>query len=74
MPCSTVAKIPIFVSFMLFLISFKDAVFEEIAISIGVKKGSSLKDEINEALSTISEETRNKIMDKAVKNQLAINN
>lgn len=47
---------------------------EEIAISIGVKKGSSLKDEINEALSTISEETRNKIMDKAVKNQLAINN
>ena len=47
---------------------------EEIAISIGVRKGSSLKDEINEALSTISEETRNKIMDKAVKNQLAINN
>lgn len=39
---------------------------DETAIAIGVKKGSKLKESINEALSTISGEDREKLMQKAV--------
>ena len=39
---------------------------DEIEVRIGVKKGSKLKDEINEALKLIDEETRNKLMENAV--------
>lgn len=39
------------------------------AIAIGLKKGSDLKDKINEVLSQISEEERQKLMDDAIKNQ-----
>lgn len=39
------------------------------AIAIGLKKGSDLKDKINEILKGISEEDRQKLMDDAIKNQ-----
>lgn len=39
------------------------------AIAIGLKKGSDLKDKINEILKGISEEERAKLMDDAIKNQ-----
>ena len=39
---------------------------DETAIAIGVRKGSKLKDDINGALSTISGEDREKLMQKAV--------
>ena len=39
---------------------------DETAIAIGVRKGSKLREDINEALSTISGEDREKLMQKAV--------
>ncbi len=44
---------------------------DEVAIAIGVKKGSALKDEINSVLSEIDEKTKNELMDEAIKNQPA---
>lgn len=44
---------------------------EDTSIAVGVLKGSDLKDKINNALSTISQEERLEIMDTAVKNQPA---
>lgn len=46
---------------------------DDTAIAVGVKKGSSLTDEINKILSGISEEERSSIMDTAIKNQPAAN-
>ena len=42
---------------------------DDTAIAVGLKKGSSLKDEINKILDSISEEERTDIMDNAIKNQ-----
>lgn len=42
---------------------------EDVAIAVGLKKGSPLKDSINEAIATISEEDRASIMDNALKTQ-----
>lgn len=39
------------------------------AIAVGLKKGSDLKDKINEQLAKISEEERQQLMDNAIKNQ-----
>ena len=44
---------------------------EDTAIAVGVKKGSDLKEKINQILAEISEEERKQIMDEAVKNQPA---
>lgn len=44
---------------------------EDTTIAVGLVKGSSLKDKINEALSGISKEERLEIMDTAIKNQPA---
>lgn len=44
---------------------------EDIKTSVGVKKGSALKDQINEALKSISAEERTKLMNEAIKNQPA---
>lgn len=44
---------------------------EDTAIAVGLVKDSSLKDDINEALSQISEEERQEIMEEAIKNQPA---
>lgn len=46
---------------------------DDTAIAVGVKKGSQLTEEINKALSTISEEERQQIMDDAIVNQPAAN-
>ena len=46
---------------------------DDTAIAVGIKKGSSLTDEINKILSGISEEERSSIMDTAIKNQPAAN-
>lgn len=46
---------------------------DDTAIAVGVKKGSELTEEINKALSTISEEERQQIMDDAIVNQPAAN-
>ncbi len=40
---------------------------EDVQIAIGIRKGSSLKDKLNEVLADISEETKNELMEKAVK-------
>lgn len=42
---------------------------DDTAIAVGVVKGSQLTEKINEALSKISEEERQSIMDEAIKNQ-----
>ncbi len=42
---------------------------EDVAIAVGLKKGSTLEDEINEILAGISEEDRQTMMDNAVKTQ-----
>ncbi len=42
---------------------------DEVSIAIGIAKGSPYKDQINEILAGIDEETRNALMDEAVKNQ-----
>lgn len=42
---------------------------EDVAISVGIEKGSALKDEINAVLATIDAQTRQQIMDDAVANQ-----
>ncbi|MDD4715422.1 MAG: transporter substrate-binding domain-containing protein [Oscillospiraceae bacterium] len=42
---------------------------EDIAIAVGLKKGSDLKDPINKILAGLSETERQEIMDKAVSNQ-----
>ncbi len=39
---------------------------DDVAIAIGVKKGSSLKDKINSALSIVDEKRRDELMEKAV--------
>ncbi|WP_053368508.1 transporter substrate-binding domain-containing protein [Bacillus sp. FJAT-27245] len=44
---------------------------DDTAIAVGLKKGSGLKDKINEILSGISEEEQTNIMDEAIKNQPA---
>lgn len=46
---------------------------DDTAIAVGVKKASQLTEEINKALSTISEEERQQIMDDAIVNQPAAN-
>lgn len=47
---------------------------DDVAIAIGVKKGNPLKDEINKALKSIDENTKNELMNKAVQNQPASGN
>lgn len=42
---------------------------EDVAIAVGLKKGSELRDPINELLATISREERQQMMDDAVANQ-----
>jgi len=42
---------------------------EDVAIAVGLKKGSELREKINEILAGISTEERTQIMDNAVKNQ-----
>ena len=44
---------------------------EDTAIAVGIKKGSKLKEQINTALSKISEAQRKELMDNAIKNQPA---
>ncbi|WP_391210012.1 transporter substrate-binding domain-containing protein [Psychrobacillus sp. L4] len=44
---------------------------EETAVAVGLKKGSKLTEKINEILAKVSEEERQKIMDKAIQNQPA---
>lgn len=44
---------------------------EDTAIAVGVKKGSKLTEQINEALSKIPEQKRKELMDNAIKNQPA---
>ncbi|WP_059171711.1 transporter substrate-binding domain-containing protein [Bacillus sp. FJAT-27445] len=44
---------------------------DDTAIAVGLKKGSDLKDKINEILGGISEEEQTSIMDEAIKNQPA---
>ena len=44
---------------------------DDTAIAVGVKKGSALREKINEILAGISEEERTNIMDEAIKNQPA---
>jgi len=46
---------------------------EDTSIAVGIKKGSDLKNKINEILAGISEEERISIMDAAIKNQPASN-
>lgn len=47
---------------------------EDVAIAVGLKKGSELKEPINEILAKISTEDRTKLMDEAVKNQPVVAN
>ncbi|NLX61318.1 MAG: transporter substrate-binding domain-containing protein [Tissierellia bacterium] len=47
---------------------------DDTAVAVGLKKGSPLRDKINEILSQISEEERQSIMDEAIKNQPAADN
>jgi len=42
---------------------------EDTAIAVGLRKGSELREKINEALAKISEEKRMELMDNAIKNQ-----
>ncbi len=44
---------------------------EDTAIAVGIRKGSELKDQINEALAKISLDERKQLMDNAIKNQPA---
>ncbi|MNI75578.1 hypothetical protein D3C73_1317430 [compost metagenome] len=44
---------------------------EDVAIAVGVKKGSDLTAKINSTLAKISESDRKTIMDNAIKNQPA---
>ena len=44
---------------------------DDVAVAVGLKKGSDLIEEINKALNVISEEERQEIMDEAIKNQPA---
>lgn len=44
---------------------------DDTAIAVGLKKGSSLREKINEILAQITEEERQSIMDSAIKNQPA---
>ena len=44
---------------------------EDTAIAVGLKKGSDLKEQVNEALKGISEDERVQLMDEAIKNQPA---
>jgi len=44
---------------------------EDTAIAVGLKKGSELREKINEALAKISEEQRKELMDNAILNQPA---
>lgn len=44
---------------------------EDTAVAVGLAKGSALTAQINKALSSISEDQRKEIMDKAIKNQPA---
>lgn len=61
--------------------NFKMIVFEDgfqtsdddTAVAVGLKKGSVLREKINEILSGISEEERTRLMDEAIKNQPADN-
>lgn len=56
------------------MVEFEDGFktdIDDVAIAIGVKKGSPLTEEINEILSEISEEERQEIMDRAIVNQPA---
>jgi putative lysine transport system substrate-binding protein len=46
---------------------------DDTAIAVGLKKGSELREPINEILAQISEEERTEIMDKAIQNQPAAN-
>lgn len=46
---------------------------EDVAIAVGLKKDSVIKEKINEILSKISEDERTKIMDEAILNQPAAN-
>ena len=46
----------------------------EVAIAIGVRKGNKIKEEINSVLLSIDEETRDNLMNEAVKNQPASGN
>lgn len=42
---------------------------DDVAVAVGLKKDSELTEEINEVLNSISEEERQEIMDRAIKNQ-----
>lgn len=56
------------------MVEFEDgfvASDDDVAIAVGVKKGSELTSKINEILAGISEEERNEIMDAAILNQPA---
>lgn len=44
---------------------------DDVAVAVGLKKGSQLTEKINEVLNTISEEERQEIMDDAIRNQPA---
>jgi len=44
---------------------------EDTAIAVGLRKGSELREKINEILAGISEEERTRLMDEAIKNQPA---
>jgi ABC-type amino acid transport substrate-binding protein len=47
---------------------------DDVAIAIGVRQGSELKNEINSVLTTINEDTKNELMNEAVENQPASGN
>ncbi len=46
-----------------------NAPIEEVSVAVGLKKGSDLTTQINEALATISQEERVELMNQAMKNQ-----
>ena len=60
------------------MVEFTDGGFEtsddDTAVAVGLKKGSPLREKINEILGQISEEERQDIMDQAIKNQPAADN
>jgi len=56
------------------MVEFKDGFAtsdEDTAIAVGLRKGSELREKINEILAGISEEERTRLMDEAIKNQPA---
>jgi putative lysine transport system substrate-binding protein len=60
--------------FKLTFISFEEgkgfkASPEDVAVAVGLKKGSELKTKINEILKKITKEVRQQMMDKAIANQ-----